>query len=128
MTNKGDLAAERSATDLARQPVSAVLWWCLPLALGIGAGFLRLPLSEAAAIWSASFVWMGAGCVLNARRCHRLHCYISGPAFLAGALFAALIASGATLFGARALSDTIGATFALVLASFVPELFGRKYL
>jgi len=35
------------------------------------------------------------GCLLNAKRCHRVHCYISGPVLLSGAVFAGLVASGA---------------------------------
>lgn len=128
MTNTGDLATKPSANDLVRQPVSALLWWCLPLALGIGAGFLRLSLRESAAVWTLSFAWMATGCILNARRCHRLHCYISGPAFLVGPLAAALIALGVVQFGSHALSYAIDATFAVVLASFIPELFGHKYI
>jgi len=33
-------------------------------------------------------------CVLNARRCHRLHCYISGPVFLLGAVAPLVDGSG----------------------------------
>jgi hypothetical protein len=31
---------------------------------------------------------MGIGCVVNAGRCQRLHCYLTGPLFLAAAGYA----------------------------------------
>src|SRR5262245_20692028 len=64
--------------DMARRPVSAFLWWCLPIVIGIVSGSLGLTLRENAAVWAVAFVWMAAGCFLNALRCHRLLCYFSG--------------------------------------------------
>lgn len=41
-------------------------------------------------LWPALLTWMGVACLLNARRCHRLHCYLTGPYFLLLALAALL--------------------------------------
>jgi hypothetical protein len=72
-----DLACGRSA-----------LWlWCLPvvaLFVGFGLGPLRLP------VWLVAFAVMGGACVVNAMRCGRLHCYLTGPLFLMAALYCAL--------------------------------------
>lgn len=35
-----------------------------------------------------------SACLLNARRCGRVHCYVSGPFFLASALFVVAYGSG----------------------------------
>jgi hypothetical protein len=70
---------------------------------------------------------MGTGCILNARRCHRLHCNISGPAFLLGAISAGMLSSGASVLGSHALYYTISVTLAAGLLSFVPEVIWRKY-
>ncbi len=125
VSNTNDLAT-RSA-DLLRSPVSAFLWWCLPLALGVLAQPLGLPYRATASVWTLSFAWMATGCFLNARRCHRIHCLISGPAFLAGAVGAGMLAMGAFGTNSHALSYVISSTFAVVMASFVPEIFWRKY-
>jgi len=117
----------RIQNDMARKPVSALLWWCLPIAIGIASGSLGLSLRETAAVWAVAFTWMAAGCFLNALRCHRLHCYFSGPVFLIGAVVAAALASGAAL-PANSLNYDIAATFVLVLLTFTPETFWRKYL
>ena len=39
-------------------------------------------------LWAGAFCVMGIGCLINARRCHRLHCYFTGPLFLAAAGYA----------------------------------------
>jgi hypothetical protein len=39
-----------------------------------------------AALWIPSFAVMGLACVINARRCGRLHCHVTGPLFLLGAI------------------------------------------
>jgi hypothetical protein len=50
------------------------------LVIGIGVGpFMRTLL------WTPALLVAGTGCVLNAARCHRLHCYITGPLFPLGA-------------------------------------------
>jgi len=71
---------------------------------------------------------MGIGCLLNARRCHRLHCYISGPAFFLGAATLAFFAAGVALLGPHSLNNIVGVTLAVVLLSFVPEMVWRQYL
>ncbi len=115
----------RSRHDMARKPVSAFLWWCLPIVVGIASGSLGL--RENAAVWAVAFTWMAAGCFLNALRCHRLHCYFSGPVFLIGAGVAALVA-GSVVHLANALNYDIAGTFVLVLVTFTPEAFWRKYI
>lgn len=112
--------------DFVRRLVPALVLWCLPLCLGFGATLLRLPIQVEALVWMIVFVWMGAGCVLNARRCHRLHCYISGPIFLFGAAAAGLLASG--FLGSTHFNYIVDVTLVLALLSFVPEMTWRKYL
>jgi hypothetical protein len=81
-----------------------------------------------ALVWMVSFMWMGTGCILNARLCHRLHCYISAPAFILGAAALALFAAGIALLGPHSLNNIVGITLTVVLLSFVPEMIWRKYL
>ena len=33
-------------------------------------------------IWTIALVWMGTACLINAHRCGRRHCYLTGPFFL----------------------------------------------
>jgi hypothetical protein len=113
--------------DWVRRPGMGFVWWCFPLSVGIAASYFASSLRVTAMIWMVSFVWMGTGCILNARRCHRLHCYISGPAFFLGAAALGLFAAGIALLGAHSLNNIVSVTLAVVLLSFVPEMIWRKY-
>ncbi len=125
--NLMDNPNRETRTDWAQQPVSALLWWCLPLAVGFAAGLFALPLGATALVWTIAFAWMATGCVLNARRCHRLHCYISGPVFVLGAVATGFYGLGALAQYPHALNNIVGFTLAAALLSFVPELIWRKY-
>ncbi|NNF05265.1 MAG: hypothetical protein HKN21_00760 [Candidatus Eisenbacteria bacterium] len=41
-------------------------------------------------VWPLFLTWMGTACLLNLRRCGRIHCYTSGPFFLIMAIISAL--------------------------------------
>ena len=116
------------ANDWVRRPGMGFVWWCIPLGVGAAVNHFSSSQRATALVWMASFIWMGTGCILNARRCHRLHCYISGPAFFLGATALALLAAGIALWGAHSLNNIVGITLAVVLLSFAPEMIWRKYL
>ena len=70
---------------------SVILLWYLPaFALIIG-------LNSAAArawLWIPAFLVMGVACLVNAVRCGRLHCFVTGPVYLFAAIYVALAAFG----------------------------------
>ena len=70
---------------------------------------------------------MATGCLLNAGRCHRVHCYISGTVLMGGAIFALVVALGAVAFSVETFDNTISVLLVLALLSFVPELLWRRY-
>jgi len=112
--------------DWVTRPGAGFFWWCLPLGIGFAANLFGLPARGVALIWVVLFVWMGTGCILNARRCHRPHCYISGPVFLLGAVALGLLAAGLLALGPHALNNIVGVTLVAALLSFVPEIW-KKY-
>ena len=113
--------------DWVDRPGMGFVWWCLPLGIGLASNFFVISARGPALIWMVSFLWMGTGCILNARRCHRLHCYISGPVFFLGAAALALFATGIALLGPHSLNNIVGLTLTAALLSFVPEMIWRKY-
>jgi hypothetical protein len=121
------LSVHETRNDWVDRPGMGFVWWCLPVGVGFAANFFGFPARTIALVWMLSFVWMGTGCILNARRCHRLHCYISGPAFLLGAAALGLFAAGLRTFGPHSLNNIIGVTLTIALLSFVPEMIWRKY-
>ena len=80
--SRGDLTCGRAG----------LLLWVLPvIVLGVSAGFGGL---YAAVAWPPLLVLMGVACLVNARRCGRLHCYVTGPYFLLLAAVALLYSLG----------------------------------
>ena len=59
---------------------SYVIAWGIPTA-ALVAGILIAPPARTI-IWSTALIWMGAACIVNALRCGRIHCYLTGPFFL----------------------------------------------
>jgi hypothetical protein len=109
-----------------RQPIGFIFWWGVPISLGISTNFMHLPLVKAAFLWAIALAWMGTGCVLNALRCGRRHCFISGPVLWLGAIATLFVALG--LFSGRnALGAVVNGTIALAALSFLSEWFWGLY-
>lgn len=124
------LGQEQAAAkqDFVRKPLNAFVLWWLPIGIGMAQSPFGLPYRASCAIWAAAFVWMGMGCLVNAYRCHRLHCYISGPIFLVGSAPLGLLALNAIQLGPHALNYIVAVIFGLVILSFIPEMAWRKYV
>lgn len=74
--------------------------------------------------WSVPMAAAGVLCVANATRCGRLHCYFTGPVFLAGAALTVLRTLGLISLSWNLLGSFIVAAFAL---AWIPELLFGKY-
>ncbi len=66
-----------------------------------------------------------AACVVNAARCGRLHCYVTGPLYL-------LLATGGLLRGLHVLTLSwrriFGAAMVGTVLAYCPEWIWRKYV
>lgn len=71
---------------------------------------------------------MGIGCAVNARRCHRRHCYYASPVLLIGALLTALVGFEIIDLGSNGLSFVTGGTYIAVALTFLPEKLLGKYM
>jgi hypothetical protein len=71
---------------------SNILAWWLPQLAIIAALFVEAPARTV--IWVSALGWMGAACLLNARRCGRTHCRFTGPFYLAMILPVLFLATG----------------------------------
>jgi hypothetical protein len=125
-----DAAADRQIgerEDLARTP--SIIWlWGAPLAMVITASVLNgihvLSLTGAGILWTLGTAWIGIGCVINARHCGRVHCRIDGVLFPILSLVGLLNVVGIVGLNWNA----YWAIFLVILvASFVPEVFWKKY-
>ena len=111
--------------DWCSNPTSCLIVWGLP----IGALILSASLTPAwmRIVWPVSLVWMGTGCLLNVRRCGRLHCYTTGPFFFVMAIASAVHGFGVVDLGPTGWNwiSTITIIGGIVL-TWLPELiFGR---
>ena len=68
--------------DFVRDRRASLLIWGLPALVMIGTGPLGLSSELHGAIWASCLSVLGFGCVSNAMRCGRLHCYFTGPFLL----------------------------------------------
>jgi hypothetical protein len=76
-------------SDLAGSKIAWLVWGVPTGAILLGA---CLAPPARLLLWSPSFLVTGAACLLNAARCGRLHCHLTGPLFLLAA--AATVAVG----------------------------------
>ncbi len=117
----------KRARDFLARPLSTAFWWGLPLLAGLST--VARPIAPIATtfVWAAAFAWMGVGCTLNARRCHRLHCYISAPVLFLGAVATVAAGLGFASLGPRTASYVISATLVLAILTFLVEPIWGKY-
>lgn len=123
--NREDDSAERfDARNWAGRATACVIWGAPAILMVVTdrmGGLVQL------IAWPALLVCMGAACLLNARRCHRRHCYFTGPYFLFLAAISLLYGLGILPLGERGWSTL---SLALIVGGaflfYVPErLFGR---
>lgn len=119
-----------SDPDLIRHPVAGFWLWAFPLALILVSVLLDGWNGDDSAKsfgWPLSLTVMGIACLVNARRCGRLHCYFTGPFFLFMAILSLAYAQHWLIELSRGWSVlSIALLLGSVLLYLIPErLFGR---
>lgn len=126
LRDPGQPVGEGSCENAARTDWASGLrgWltWGIPAAL-----LIMCPVQYFVVVWPAILTFMSMACLLNARRCGRVHCNFTGPFFLLLALVGLLYGLDVVHLGARGWSVL---SIALVVGSvafiYVPErLLGR---
>jgi hypothetical protein len=90
MNDSGSSTKGCSPDDLTGGWAAWFLWYAPILFVIVGSSWSR----GRVWLWVPAFVVMGVGCLANAARCGRMHCYFTGPLFLLAAVFVALSAFG----------------------------------
>jgi hypothetical protein len=68
--------------DLVADKSTFLALWGLPLAVIIATAITPTDAGLRTMAWTASFTVAGVGCLVNARRSRRVHCFLTGPYFL----------------------------------------------
>jgi hypothetical protein len=79
-------------------------------------------------IWTVALATMGVACIVNALRCGRVHCYLTGPFFLLMALVALSYGLGILHLGGNGWTLLSLVTLIGAIALWcLPEMFLGKY-
>jgi hypothetical protein len=79
-------------------------------------------------MWPPVLTFMGVACLLNARRCGRVHCYFTGPFFLVVAALALLYGIGVLPLGTHGWSTlSLVLVIGAVTLTWVPEWILGQY-
>jgi hypothetical protein len=113
-------AGVKPTEDLAQGRLGFAFWCVGVVALIVG---LVVP-NLRTWLWIPAFLVMGIACVANAARCRRTHCYLTGPVFLAAAVYVGLSVLHLVPLYAGALLDIV---LAATLLAFLAELPLGKY-
>ena len=116
------------AGDLTDGALSSFLFWKLPAVVVVGVALLDVGSVGQALVWAPSLAIGGAACSANAIRCHRVHCYFTGPFFLLMAAVSLLHGVGALPLGEEGwtwieLVTLIGA----ITLGYLPEVVWGRY-
>jgi len=104
-----------------------ILYW-LPAIAIVVAGAPAISSGWRTVVWTVALATMSGACIVNAVRCGRVHCYLTGPFFLRMALVALSYGLGILHLGWNGwnllgLVTLIGA----ITLWFLPEMFLGKY-
>ena len=111
----------------ASLPLAVLIFW-LPILAIAATGYADVSYELRTGVWTGCCLIMAVGCLVNALRCGRLHCYWTGPFFLLGAIASLLYGLGYLPLGESGWG-IIGYTLlgGVVLLTVLPEYFLGRY-
>ena len=121
-------ACERQ--DLSRGRGFFLLWGA-PIAIDIlvsitqGLGWLSL--WAASVLWTTATLWIGASCLINARRCSRTHCMIAGVLLLPLGAIGVANVMGLISFSWDIVGIYWDIFWAIAATAFVTEFLWKPY-
>ena len=114
--------------DLAGTNGRVLLVWGIPVAAMIISANTSSAIPNGI-VFPIALVWMGLACLLNAFRCGRLHCFVTGPFFLLMAALSLLHATSSIPLGARGWEIIgYGTLIGAVVLWYGPESIWGKYV
>jgi hypothetical protein len=114
--------------DLLAISWSWLLLFCLPAITIAVTGVSAFGNRFRTIVWTTALGVLGTACSINAARCGRIHCYLTGPFFFAMAAVALLYGTGVLALGEHGW-NLIGLTILIGAIVFccLPEIVFGKY-
>ena len=124
----GSGSTTSKSRDILSSPWRALAVFWLPSIAIVVAGSSAVSSRWRTIVWTVALSTMGAACIANALRCGRVHCYITGPFFLAMALITLLYGLDVVSLGRNGW-NLIGLTILVgaIVLWCLPEMFWGKY-
>lgn len=124
---KSDATSCESRDILSSRWRVFMLYWFPAIAI-VAVGPLAISSAWRAVVWTVALGTMGTACIVNALRCGRVHCYLTGPFFFLMALGAFSYGLGILHLGGNGwnllgLITLIGA----IALWYLPEMFLGRY-
>ena len=118
------------AEDISRGRQS-FLFWGVPIGIDVLVSIVQnlgwLSLTIAGILWTMATAWMGLSCVINARRCSRVHCAIAGALLLPLSVVGAANVLGLISIGWDIFGIYWGAFWVIVAVAFITEFLWKPY-
>jgi len=121
---------ECERADIARGRGFFLLWGApigINILVSVAENLGWLPLTFAGAIWTAATAWIGLSCLINARRCSRVHCAIAGALLLPLSVVGAANVVGVINIGWDILGLYWGTFWIIVAVAFITEFLWKPY-
>jgi hypothetical protein len=118
---------QSSSRDILRSHGAIAAVYGLPILAIVGSGSLAPASMWHQVIWFIALTTMGLACTVNALRCGRVHCYVTGPLLLMGALVVLLDALAIVHIGRTGWNVLCGALIVGTLFAYcvVESALGR---
>ena len=112
--------------DFVNQRRASFLLWGAPALVMAGTAFVSMGDVPRGVVWAACLSVFGFGCLANALRCGRRHCFVTGPFCLIMALASLLVGFGVLSlpWGWLGLTTLLG----VVVLTLVPDRTWGKYV
>ena len=119
-------ASSHIGRDFVNQRGVFFLIWGAPALVMVATAFVSIGDLPRGVVWAACLSVFGVGCVANALRCGRRHCFVTGPFFLVMALASLLVGFGvlSLAWGWLGLAIVLGT----VVLRYVPDRYWGKYV
>ena len=103
-----------------------ILYWLPAIAIVVA----RVPAISSGwrtVVWTVALATMGVACIVNAVRCGRVHCYLTGPFFLLMALAALSYGLGILHLAGNGWNLGLMTLTGAIALWFLPEMFLGRY-